>query len=536
MDVQVGKTEKKSDGKRKEPPKAATIPCTDPATLQPLGEVPVVVPDEVRARVERARRAQVGWAQTPFSERRRVLRRLLDYLLDHTDELVEVIARDAGKTRENALLGEIWPICEKIRHTMAHGERDLAAERVSSGLLVHKVATIEYHALGVIGVICPWNFPLQNILGPTIPALFAGNAVIVKVSEWTSWSAPRFQQIFDAVLGDCGYPKELVQVITGYGETGQALCESGVDKIVFTGSMPNGRRVAQQCAKTLTPVILELGGKDAMIVCDDAEVDQAVHAALVGTFLSSGQMCLAAERILVMDRIYDRFVDRVLSEGLQLRQGPPLAGQIVDVGAMTMPQQVEIVEKLVNDAIAKGARVRLGGKRSPLPGQFFEPTILTEVTPEMDIARHETFGPVMCIFRVRDEAEALRVANDTEYGLGSTVFTRDAARGARIAERLRAGSTVINDFGLAYMANALPFGGVGGSGYGRLNGREGLRAMCNIKSVLTDRFPLHQPVKLYPVKPGDYARGRATIELLYRAQPMRRVQSALTLLKQLLSK
>lgn len=504
------KTEKKTDAR-------TTIPCWDPATGEKLGDVPVVAPDEVKAIVARARQAQASWGATPFAERRRVLGRMLDYLLDHTDELCRLIARDAGKTLENALLGEIWPICEKLRHTIASGEKDLATERVSSGLLLHKVAEIEYHPLGVIGVICPWNFPLQNVLGPTIPALMAGNAVVVKVSEWTSWSAPRIQQLFDHVLSECGYPTDLVTLVTGYGETGAALCESGVDKIVFTGSMPNGKRVAAQCAQTLTPVILELGGKDAMIVCDDANLEQAAHAALLGSFMASGQMCLAAERVVVFDRVHDAFVARVTELASGLRQGPPLDGRTVDVGAMTMPAQVDIVEALVNDALAKGARAVVGGKRGDAPGSWFQPTVLVGVTPEMRIAREETFGPVLCVHRVADEEAAVRLANDCDYGLGSTVFTQSNARARRITARLRAGSTVVNDFGMAYMANALPFGGVGGSGYGRLNGREGLRAMCNQKSVLRDRFPLHRPVKLYPVSDGEYRRTRATLELLYRS-------------------
>jgi acyl-CoA reductase-like NAD-dependent aldehyde dehydrogenase len=527
---------------QKEPPKAAskahTIPCSDPATLISLGDVDAVKPEELAERLHRARRAQAVWAKTPFSERRRVLSQLLDHLLDHADELVDLIARDSGKTRENALIGEIWPICEKLRHTIAYGEKDLAPERVSSGLLLHKRATIEYHPLGVIGVICPWNFPLQNVLGPAIPALMAGNACIIKVSEWTSWSAERIQRVFDDAFNACGYPTDLVQVITGYADTGAALIGCGVDKIVFTGSGPNGKKVLAESAKTLTPVILELGGKDPMIVCDDAVLDQAVAAAMAGTFITAGQMCLAAERVLVFDRVYDAFVDKAVQAVSQLRQGPPLDGKVVDVGAMTMPHQLDIIEKLVADAVAKGATVRVGGKRNRgLGGQFFEPTVITGVTRDMAIAQEETFGPVMCIFRVKDEEDAVQTANDTSFGLGSSVFTRDARRGRRIAQQVRAGSTVINDFGMAYMVNALPFGGVGGSGFGRLNGREGIRAMCNIKSVLDDRFPfLHQPVKLYPVKDGDYARNKATIELLYRRDPLARVSSAFELLRGLFRK
>jgi acyl-CoA reductase-like NAD-dependent aldehyde dehydrogenase len=512
------------------------IPCSDPATLAPLGEIPVHTVDEVHAIVARARTAQKSWGATPFAERRRVLGRILDHLLDHADELCQLIARDAGKTLENGLLGEIWPICEKLRHTLATGERDLAPEHVSAGLLLHKVATIEYQPLGVIGVICPWNFPLQNVLGPTIPALMAGNAVVVKVSEWTSWSAPRIQRIFDSVLNECGYSTDLVRLITGYAETGQALCESAVDKIVFTGSMPNGRRVAAQCAKHLIPVILELGGKDPMVVCDDANLEQAVHAALAGTMIASGQMCLAAERVIVFERVHDAFVARVVEEVAKLRQGPPLGDKPVDIGAMTMPHQLDIVERLVRDAVEKGAAIKIGGLRADgLGGQFFMPTVLTGVTPEMAIAREETFGPILCVMKVRDEAAALELANATDYGLGSTLFTTSPARARRMTHALRAGSTVVNDFGLAYMANALPFGGVGGSGYGRLNGREGIRAMCNQKSVLRDRFPLHRPVKLYPVKPGDYQRTRALIDLLYRRDLGKKVEALISLVRQVFS-
>jgi acyl-CoA reductase-like NAD-dependent aldehyde dehydrogenase len=527
----------KVDTTKKSTPAPSTIPCHDPATLQSLGEVPVVTPAEVRDRVRRAERAQQLWKKTSFAERRRVLGMLLETILDETDELVELICRDAGKTRENALLGEIWPICEKLRHTIATGERDLATETVSSGLLMHKRATIEYHPLGVIGVICPWNFPLQNVLGPTIPALMAGNAVVVKVSEWTSWSAPRMQELFDGVLRKAGQSTDLVQIITGYAETGAALCNSGVGKIIFTGSMPNGRRVAKQCAETLTPVILELGGKDPMIVCDDAELDQAVHAALAGVFIASGQMCLAAERIYAYEGIYDRFVDEVVRMAASLRQGPPLAGQVVDVGAMTMPAQLDIIERLVDDAVQKGATLRVGGKRvKGAGGQFFPPTVLTNVDHTMAIMREETFGPVMAIAKVRSDEEALRLANDTEYGLGSSVFTKDRARARRFARELVAGSTIVNDFGMAYMANSLPFGGVRGSGFGRLNGREGIRACCNIKSVLDDRLPMHQAVKLYPVGDGDYARTKNVIQMLYRKGLAGRAKSALSALRQLISK
>ncbi len=495
-----------------------TIVCRNPATGEVLGQVPAMDAAEVQARLGRARQAQRDWARTSFAQRREVLRCLLDLILDRKDELCRLIAAEAGKTRQNAIMGEIFPVCEKLRYTIKTGERDLRPEHVSSGLLVHKKAAIEFHPLGVIGIISPWNFPFQNILGPTIPALFAGNAVLCKVSEWSSASAQPVQAMFDEVLRRCGHSPDLVQILTGYGETGAALTRSGVDKIIFTGSVHNGRRVLEGSVENLTPVILELGGKDPLIVCDDAELEQAVAGALAGVFISSGQMCLAAERLYVMDGIYDRFVSAVVAQVAALRQGDPLSGDgaAVDVGAMTMPGQVDIVERLVNDAVAKGARALVGGRRGAGPGQFFQPTVLVDLTPDMEILQHESFGPVMCILRCRDDEDAVRQANDSGFGLGSTVFSRDHKRARRIADRLVAGSTCINDYGLCYMANALPFGGVKNSGFGRLNGREGLRACCNIKSVLSDRFPLHIPSKIYPVKRGDYEMVDAAVELLYR--------------------
>ena len=513
----------------------ATIPCSDPATGEALGEVPALTPDQVRERIARARRAQASWAKTSFAERRKVLRHLLEMLLEQADTLCEQICRDAGKTLHNAMLGEIWPIAEKLRWTISQGESHLRSETVSSGLLQHKRAKVEYHPLGVIGVITPWNFPLQNILGPTIPALFAGNAVIIKVSEWTSWSAGPFQEFLDRCLFDCGHSPDLIQIITGYAETGAALVSGGVDKIVFTGSMRNGQRVLEESAKTLTPVILELGGKDPMIVCDDADLDQAAHAAVSASFIASGQMCLAAERVLVFDHIYDEFVRKVQDITLRLRQGAPLSGKLVDVGAMTMPGQVEIVERLVKDAIEKGVSLKAGGGRArQKPSKhYFEPTILADVTPDMRIMQDETFGPVMVIVRVRDEDEAIRLANATEYGLSSSVFSKDPARARRIADRIVAGSTCINDWALMYMVQDLPFGGVKGSGFGRLNGREGLRACTNVKSVIEDRLPIHRAIELFPGRHYDYDVTREGVRLLYAQGVGKKVDALVALGKAL---
>jgi acyl-CoA reductase-like NAD-dependent aldehyde dehydrogenase len=510
------------------------ISCYEPATLQSLGEVPAVSPDEVARKVAAARKAQRAWAKTPFSERAKVLGLVQDYLLAHAEELVDVIVRDSGKTRHNALVGELWPTLEKARWTAANGERYLASEEVPAGVFPHKKARIDYVPIGVIGVIAPWNYPLQNVLGPTLPALMAGNAVVIKASEWVAWSSAHFQKIFDAAFKSAGYPVELVQVINGYAATGAALIGQ-VDKVVFTGSLPNGKRVLAEAAKTLTPVILELGGKDPLIVCDDARLEQAVHSSLTGTFLNCGQNCLASERILVFERVYDAFAARVSEEAQKLRQGNPLGSETVDVGAIVSPLQLSLIEELVNDALASGAKLLAGGKRILREqGQYFQPTVLGDVTPDMRIAREETFGPVMALMRVRDEAHALEVANGTPYGLGATVVTQDPKRARRMSEQLDVGQVSINDFALTYMASELPFGGVRGSGYGRLNGREGLRGCTNPKAVLDDALPLHVPAKVFPVAENGAAVVRDVIRTLYARTLSGRVNAASGLVKALL--
>jgi acyl-CoA reductase-like NAD-dependent aldehyde dehydrogenase len=509
------------------------IPCYEPATLKPLGEVRVVAPDEVATRVAAARKAQKVWAKTPFAERAKVLGLIQDYLLKHADELVDVIVRDSGKTRHNAMVGEIWPTVEKARWTAANGERYLASEQVPAGVFPHKRARIDYVPIGVIGIIAPWNYPLQNVLGPTLPALMAGNAVVIKASEWVAWSSSHFQKIFDAAFKSAGYPVELVQVIDGYAATGAALIGQ-VDKVVFTGSMPNGKRVLAEAAKTLTPVILELGGKDPLIVCDDAHLEQAVHSALTGSFLNCGQNCLASERTLVFERVYDAFAERVSEEATKLRQGNPLGPQTVDVGAIVSPLQLSLIEELVNDAIACGAKLLAGGKRIlGDQGQYFQPTVLGDVTPEMRIASEETFGPVMLLMRVRDEAHALEVANGTPYGLGATVVTKDPKRARRMSEQLDVGQVSINDFGLTYMASELPFGGVRGSGFGRLNGREGLRGCTNPKAVLDDVLPLHVPAKVFPIGENGVTIARDVIRVLYERTVSGRVNAVVELVKAL---
>jgi acyl-CoA reductase-like NAD-dependent aldehyde dehydrogenase len=509
----------------------AHIPCFDPATRTSLGEIRVDTPGDVDAAVARAREAQQRWRKSSFAERRAVLRRLLAYTVDQKDEIADTIQRDTGKTAENALIGEVWPTCEKFRWMIKHGEKHLRPERVSSGLLLHKKARLEYHPLGVVAAIIPWNYPYQNIVNPIIPALMAGNAIVLKPSEWVAWSSTKFIDAFRQVLCDAGHSPDLIQGVYGYGATGAALVRSHVDTILFIGSVKNGRRVIEGSAERVTPVVMELGGKDALIVCEDADVEQAVHSALAGCFVNCGQNCVASERILVHERLYDAFEERATALVKAFRQGSSRDG-LVDVGAIITPLQLEVIEKAVEGALAQGARLVTGAKRTlGESGDFFEPTILADVTPDMDIAKEEVFGPVMLLMRFRDDDHAVEIANDVSYGLSSSVFSKSAARARRIVDQLETGMSAINEFGgITYMAQDLTFGGVKESGFGRMNGREGLRSMCNIKAVVEDRFPIHQPSKMYPVKPGMYGSVGGALDLVYGRGLRQRWQGLLRLL------
>jgi acyl-CoA reductase-like NAD-dependent aldehyde dehydrogenase len=492
------------------------IPCVDPATRERLGEVRIDTREDVDAAVERAKVAQRGWRETSFEERREVLRKLLAYTVDHKDEICLTVQRDSGKTRENALMGEIWPTCEKFRWMIKNGEKYLRPERVSSGLLMHKKARLEYHPLGVVAAIIPWNYPFQNMVNPLIPALMSGNAIVLKPSEWVAWSSAKFVDALRQVIEKAGHNPDLVQAVQGYGPTGAALARSAVDTILFIGSVNNGRRVVEASAERVIPVVMELGGKDAFIVCDDADLEQAVHASLGGCYINCGQNCVASERILVHEALYDAFENRAAELVRQFRQGNSREG-VVDVGAIVTPLQLDVIEKAVDGAVAQGARVVTGGKRALSDkGDYFEPTILADVTPDMDIAQEEVFGPVMLLMRVRNDAHAVEVANGVSYGLSSSVFSKNRARARKIATELEAGMSSINEFaGITYMAQDLTFGGVKASGFGRMNGRDGLRSMCNIKAVIDDRLPINQANRVFPVSAKDYGVFSGVIELIY---------------------
>jgi len=453
----------------------------NPATLETLGEVEVKSAADVNAAIERARKARPAWSALSFEERGRILQRAVRVLLERQEEILDVITRETGKPRVEALATEVMTSCDALQFYAKRAKRVLAERTVPLHLLKTKKLRIAYKPLGVVGIITPWNFPFVLALNPTAQALMAGNAVVLKPSEATPFSAQCIEEIFSAA----GLPEGLFNLVTGDGQTGEALVEGGVDKISFTGSVATGRRVAEICGRNLVPCTLELGGKDPMIVCADADLDRASRGAVFGAFSNSGQVCISTERVYVVEEVAEEFTRRCVERAGELRQG---ANGEFDVGSIILPRQLDIIESHVEDAVAQGARVLTGGRRNPNEsGYFYEPTILVDVTQDMRVMREETFGPVLPIMRVPDEAEALRLANDSDYGLNANVWTRNKHKGTEMARSIDSGSVVVNDCMITYAVAESPFGGVKDSGIGRVNGAFGLRGYCEVQSILIDR-------------------------------------------------
>jgi acyl-CoA reductase-like NAD-dependent aldehyde dehydrogenase len=409
--------------------------------------------------------------------------------------VVDLLVKENGKTREDALLAELFYVCDALGFWAKKAPGYLADERIRthSVLLLGKRIVVRHRPYGVVGVIGPWNYPLTNSFGDCIPALMAGNSVVLKPSEITPLTN---LMLADAAL-ECGAPADVFGVATGAGATGAALVEN-VDMIHFTGSTRTGRKVAIEAAQRLIPCSLELGGKDPMIVLRDADVDRAANMAVQWAMGNSGQICIAVERVYVEEPVYDEFVEKVVARTRALRQGPPGEPGQVDVGAMTFPPQVETVRSHVQDAVDKGAQVLVGGKAAAGPGQFFEPTVLTGVDHTMKIMTEETFGPALPIMKVRDSDEAVRLANDSRYGLNSSVFSRDLAKGEQVARRLTAGNACVNDALMNYLALEAPFGGANESGLGARHGAPGIRKYCATQTILVTRFGPKKELTMFP--------------------------------------
>ncbi len=495
------------------------LALANPATREPIGEIEVGHAADAVAAVERARKAQRDWAAQPISERARFMIRTLEVLLDRQDDVIETVLRETGKPRTEALQMEVYAVGDSLNYYAKNAARILRTEkrRLHGMLRLLKQLRIVYRPLGVVGVISPWNGPFVLAMNPSVQALMAGNAVILKPSEVTPFSGALAGELFD----QAGLPDGLFQVLQGDGETGAALCRAGVDKISFTGSVATGRKVAVACAEQLIPCTLELGGKDAMIVCGDVQLDYAAAGAVAGAFMNTGHYCCGTERVYVVDSIADAFIENVVERVSRLRQGA--AGEF-DVGAIFWPRQLEIIEEHMEDARRKGARVLTGGRRHPeLDGLFYEPTVLVDVDHGMRIMREETFGPILPIMRVQDEEEAIALANDSPYGLGGNVWTRDAGKGFRIAQRLQTGSVCVNDMTMTYGIQEAPFGGRKESGIGQVNGETGLRGYCHAESIIIDRLGGRMSASRYPYSAEADAGMQKFMRLLWGSRFGRRI-------------
>jgi succinate-semialdehyde dehydrogenase/glutarate-semialdehyde dehydrogenase len=458
----------------------------DPATGAEIGRAPLAQSDEVKAAVGRARAAQPGWASRSFRERGRVILKARELLLAERDEIARLVSRETGKPVAEALSMEIVPTLDTMHYFAHAAENLLRPQRIDIGQygLMGRSSSIVFRPLGVIGIIAPWNFPLATPADEVVMALMAGNAVVLKPSELTPLIALKLGDLFT----HAGLSPGLLEIVTGDGSTGAALVEARVDKIMFTGSVATGKRVAAAAAKYLTPVVLELGGKDPMIVLADADLDNAARGAVWGAFANSGQACASVERCYVAEAIASRFIERIVQETQALKQGLGTEAA-VDVGAMSNERQLEIVSDHVNDAVQRGARVLTGGRRRiNSAGLFFEPTVLTHVTHDMLVMREETFGPVLPVMTFKTEAEAISLANDSAYGLTASVWTKNIARGKQVAAQIEAGTVMVNEVVYTHGIAQTPWGGVKESGYGRTHGRLGLLELVHPQHLHVNRI------------------------------------------------
>src|SRR3954447_12362465 len=475
----------------------AGIAVENPATGAVIAHVPDMPPERIAEMARRGRAAQPAWEALGFDGRARVLRRAQKWLMDNADGVIETIVSETGKAWEDAHGAELAYGAQAFGFWAKHAPEYLADERVKSAsiFVAGKRLVLRYRPLGLVGVIGPWNYPLTNSFGDCIPALAAGNSVLLKPSEIT----PLTSLLLAGGLRECGLPDDVLQVATGRGRTGEALVDA-VDMIMFTGSATTGRKVMARAAQTLTPVALELGGKDPMIVLSDADLERAANAAVFYSMLNTGQTCISIERVYVEAPVYDAFVAKVTEKARALRHGPPAGPGSVEVGSMTHGPQVDIVERHVEDAKEKGARVLVGGHREQRPGHWFEPTVLADVDHRMEIMREETFGPTLPIMRVADADEAVRLANDSPYGLGASVFAGDPERGEAIARRLESGAVCVNDALVNYSALELPMGGTKSSGMGYRHGPGGIRKFTQHQALLVSKYHLKRDVHMYPYR------------------------------------
>lgn len=464
-----------------------TLPSINPATGQVLAHIEKTPPEMVARTVALARAAQREWAKVAVRERCKRLSKLCEVIMTCRNELADAIVNESGKPRVEALFADLFVALDSAEYWSKHAVDALGTENVPHHSIAAKAKSgrLVYEPLGVIGIISSWNYPLAIPISQIIPAVVAGNAVVCKTSDFT----PQCGALIERVFRDAGFPQDLVAVVQGGGEVGQALIEASPDKVMFTGSVATGRRVAEACATKLIPSVLELGGKDAMIVLADADLQVASSAAVWGSYTNCGQVCLSVERLFVDQAIADRFAALCVEKTKKLRLGAG-SDPSTDVGPLIRPQHVQRMLDLIEDAVARGARVLCGGNTRPdLGPNYFEPTVINGVDSSMRLFQEETFGPILATQTVKDAEEAIHRANDSPFALAASVWTKDGKKGREIAQRLRAGAVMVND-AISYFGIAeAPHGGCGASGWGRTHGRAGMMEMVRTKYVDVDGLP-----------------------------------------------
>jgi acyl-CoA reductase-like NAD-dependent aldehyde dehydrogenase len=488
------------------------IVVENPATGETIATLAAAADSDIPEMVARAREAQVAWRAIGFDGRAKILRRAQKWSLDNADRFLDTLVAETGKTREDAALAELGYAASAFGFWAKNAPKYMADEKISpsSPFLFGRKVFVRYQAIGVVGVIGPWNYPFTNGVGDSIPAMAAGNAVIHKPSSVTPMTA----LLMEEGLRECGLPENVFQVLIGRGPIGLTLIDN-VDMVMFTGSTETGKAVMERAAKTLTPVSLELGGKDPMIVLADADLERAANAAVFWSMQNGGQTCISVERVYVEEPVYDKFVTMVGERTRELRQGVPGDFGSVDVGSFINPPQIEIVQEHVEDAVRKGARVLAGGHRREGAGTFFEPTVLADVDHTMECMTEETFGPTLPVMKVRDAEEAIRLANDSPYGLQASVYTKDIAKGEAVARRLEAGAVVVNDANANYLALEAPMGGWKQSGIGVRHGAEGIRKYCRRQTIVLTRFAMKKDLYFFPYGKGKSEFLVKLLRLLY---------------------
>jgi acyl-CoA reductase-like NAD-dependent aldehyde dehydrogenase len=502
-----------------------TIISTNPATGEKLAELACATPQEVHDAVRRARQAQPAWQALPVVERVAVLKRFQRKLSEQRDQVATLISREAGKPTVEALTTEILVVMDAAEFCIRTAHSFLRDEPLPHANLAMKTkrGKLVREPYGVIGIIAPWNYPFSMPGTETLAALVTGNAVVLKPSELTPLVALELRKLLVAA----GLDPDLMQVMVGAGAVGGALLESDIDKVLFTGSVATGKRIAEAAAKRLLPAVLELGGKDPMIVLEDADLEVAASGAVWASMMNAGQTCLSVERCYVQRSVYEKFLELCRQKIAKLRVGEGL-GSEVEMGPLIQERQVRTVEDQVNDAVARGARLLSGGRRmTELGPNFFAPTLLADVTQDMLIMREETFGPALPVAAFDTDEDAVALANDSEFGLAASVWTGNRKRAEAMAARIKAGTVMINDAISGFGIAEAPHGGFKQSGIGRIHGRLGLNEMVQVKYVDVDLLPRIPKVWWYGYGATFYRQMSGFIDMLFGSSLGARIKGAL---------